>query len=273
MFSFRARRGASYVARMEIAGRRVVLTGASGGLGEAIAEDLARRGAQLVVTARREAELEALAGRTGAEVLVADLTDRGDLERVLDAVRDADIVVANAGIGADLPLEDLTAADVDRSIEVNLRAPILMATEFANARTALRLPGQVVFIGSLSGLAPTPMTRMYNATKFGLRGFALSLREDLVGTGIGVSIVEPGFIRDAGMFADSGIDLPPGVRTKTPAQVAEGVARAIRSDLPEVFVAPVELRLAATFATVAPGLSSRVQRRLGTAEMKSGAAT
>ena len=246
----------------------MLLTGASGGLGEAIARDLAARGADLVVSARREAELEALAAGTGATVLVADLTDRDDLARVLDAVRDVDILVANAGIGADVPIEELTADDVDRSIEVNLRAPILMATEFVNSRLAARLPGQVVFIGSLSGLAPTPMTRMYNATKFGLRGFALSLRDDLTGTGVSASIVEPGFIRDAGMFASSGIELPSGVRTKSPQQVADGVARAIRDDVAEVFVAPLELRLAATFATVAPALSSRIQRRIGTAEMK-----
>ena len=246
----------------------MLLTGASGGLGEAIARDLAARGADLVVSARREAELEALAAGTGATVLVADLTDRDDLARVLDAARDVDILVANAGIGADVPIEELTADDVDRSIEVNLRAPILMATEFVNSRLAARLPGQVVFIGSLSGLAPTPMTRMYNATKFGLRGFALSLRQDLTGTGVSASIVEPGFIRDAGMFASSGIELPSGVRTKSPQQVADGVARAIRDDVAEVFVAPLELRLAATFATVAPALSSRIQRRIGTAEMK-----
>lgn len=246
----------------------MLLTGASGGLGEAIARDLAARGADLVVSARREAELEALAAGTGATVLVADLTDRDDLARVLDAARDVDILVANAGIGADVPIEELTADDVDRSIEVNLRAPILMATEFVNSRLAARLPGQVVFIGSLSGLAPTPMTRMYNATKFGLRGFALSLRDDLTGTGVSASIVEPGFIRDAGMFASSGIELPSGVRTKSPQQVADGVARAIRDDVAEVFVAPLELRLAATFATVAPALSSRIQRRIGTAEMK-----
>jgi short-subunit dehydrogenase len=126
----------------------------------------------------------------------------------------------------------------------------------------------VVFIGSLSGLAPTPDTRMYNATKFGLRGFALSLREDMVDTGVGVSIVEPGFIRDAGMFAASGTQLPSGVRTKSPEDVAAGVLRAIADDVAELFVAPVELRLAATLATVAPALSSRVQQRLGTREIK-----
>lgn len=253
---------------MDIRGRKVLLTGASGGLGEAIAVDLAGRGAHLVVTARRVEQLERLQERTGAEVIVADLTDRGDLDRVVEAARGVDVLIANAGTGNDTPIADMTTDDVDRSIDVNLRAPVLMATAFVNERVARRLPGQVVFIGSLSGLAPTPDTRMYNATKFGLRGFALSLREDLLGTGVGVSIVEPGFIRDAGMFAASGTQLPPGVRTKAPGDVAEGVARAIAEDRAEVFVAPVELRLAATFATVAPALSSRVQQRLGTREIK-----
>ncbi len=258
---------------MDITGRTALLTGASGGLGEAIAVDLAGRGAELVVTARREAELEALSRRTGATVLVADLADQAGLDRVIGAAEQVDILVANAGVGSDVPIGELTPEAVDRSIEVNLRAPILMATAFVNARVRQRLPGQVVFIGSLSGLAPTPMSRMYNATKFGLRGFALSLREDLVGTGVGVSIVEPGFIRDAGMFVDSGVDLPTGVRTKSPEDVAAGVARAIRTDAAEVFVAPVELRLAATFATVAPALSARVQRLIGTADIKAAASS
>lgn len=258
-----------YGSAMEISGRSVLVTGASGGLGSAIVEELARRGARLTVTARRAVELESLAERTGAEVLVADLTDDADLANVCEAAERSDIVIANAGVGDDVPLDEMDAVHVDRSIGVNLRSPILLAASFVNSRVEKRLPGQVVFIGSLSGLAPTPMTRMYNATKFGLRGFALSLREDLVGTGVGVSIVEPGFIRDAGMFANSDIDLPPGVRTKRPSDVAVGVVKAIVDDRAEVFVAPIELRFAATFATVAPVTSSKVQRRIGTADIKS----
>lgn len=258
---------------MDIRGRKVLLTGASGGLGEAIAVGLAAAGAQLTVTGRRVAELESLRDRTGAEVLVADLTDRDDLERVVDAARRVDVLVANAGTGNDIPIAEMTVDDVDRSIDVNLRAPILMAAAFVNARVEQRRPGQAVFIGSLSGLAPTPDTRMYNATKFGLRGFALSLREDLLDTGVGVSIVEPGFIRDAGMFAASGTQLPAGVRTKSPEDVAAGVLRAITDDVAEVFVAPIELRLAATLATVAPALSSRIQQRVGTREIKASGRT
>ncbi|MHB1139836.1 MAG: SDR family NAD(P)-dependent oxidoreductase [Microthrixaceae bacterium] len=252
---------------MEITGRSVVLTGASGGLGAAIAEELAARGARLTITARRAEQLEALSARTGAEVLVADLCDPSGLEQVCAAARAADALVANAGMGSDVALAEMTAAEVDRSIDVNLRGPILMATEFAQAHLDRGAPGQIVFVGSLSGMAASPNTRMYNATKFGLRGFSLSLREDLIGTGIGVSIVEPGFIRDAGMFAESGMSLPKGVRTKTPVEVAHAVAKAIRTNPAEAFVAPIELRLGATLATVAPALSAWVQRRAGAADI------
>ena len=253
---------------MEISGSTVLLTGASGGLGQAIGRALSSAGAHLVVTARNTAQLDALAADTGAEVIVADLCDRTDVERLAARSDGIDILVANAGTGADLLLPDDTPDNIDRVIDVNLRSPMQLATAFAQRKLATGRPAHVVFVGSLSGLAATPNTRLYNATKFGLRGFALSLREDLIGTGIGVSIVEPGFIRDAGMFANSEIALPRGVRTKSPADVARGVINAIEQDRGEVFVAPLELRLSATLATVAPAFSSRVQRAIDTAGMK-----
>lgn len=252
---------------MEIEGRRVLLTGATGGLGTAIAEDLAERGASLVLSGRRTAELDALASRLGGDVLTADLADPEGLDALCDAAAEVDIVVANAGIGSDVSVEASSAEDIDSVIDVNLRGPIHLSTRFAQSLIEQYRTGSVVFIGSLSGLAASPNTRMYNATKFGLRGFALSLREDLSPFGIGVSIVEPGFIREAGMFAASGMELPPGVRTKTAPDVARGVAEAILENRAEVFVAPVELRLAATVATVAPTLSAWVQRRAGAAEI------
>jgi short-subunit dehydrogenase len=109
---------------------------------------------------------------------------------------------------------------------------------------------------------------MYNATKFGLRGFALSFSQELEGTGVGCSLVAPGFIRDAGMFHDGGIELPQGVRTKSPQDVADGVVTAITENPVEVFVAPVELRLASTLATVAPGLSAAIQKKLDVANRR-----
>jgi hypothetical protein len=80
---------------------------------------------------------------------------------------------------------------------------------------------------------------------------------------VGVSVVLPGFIRDAGMFADAGVNLPRGVGTRTPQDVAAGVIRAIDHNRAEVEVAPLGLRLGATFAAVAPGAAATVSRRMG----------
>ena len=103
---------------------------------------------------------------------------------------------------------------------------------------AQRGRGHLVFISSLSGKAATPGSSVYSATKFGLRGFAQGLRGDLRGAGVGVSVVFPGFIRDAGMFAESGTELPAFVGTSTPEDVADGVLRAIERNRGEVDVAP-----------------------------------
>ncbi len=247
---------------MQIRGATALVTGASGGLGQAIARDLAGRGAKLILTARRTATIEALAEELGAEAVTADLTDQADVERLGRLGGDVDLLVANAGTGSDVPLDDVDAAEVDFSIDVNLRSPILLTTAFAQGHLASGRAGHVVLIGSLSGLAPSPGTFLYNATKFGLRGFALSVRQDLHGSDVGLSIVEPGFIRDAGMFHEGGIELPPGVRTCAPEDVALGVVRAIERDQAEVFVAPTELRVASTLATVAPGLTAAVMRKV-----------
>lgn len=251
---------------MEINGRTILVTGASGGLGMAIARDLASRGARLVVSARNVQLLDQLAAEIDAEVVVADLSQRDDVLRLAARAASCDVLVCNAGIGADPALDELDAATIDFSIDVNLRSPIVLANAFAQAKIAAGQPGQIVLVGSLSGLAASPGTRMYNATKFGLRGFALSFRQELDGTGVGCTLVAPGFIRDAGMFADGGVELPPGVRTKSPADVAAGVAKAITKNPTEVFVAPTELRVASTLGTVAPGLSAAVQKRLGVSD-------
>jgi len=253
---------------MQIQGSSIVVTGASGGLGAAIARDLRRRGASLVLSARNVSLLDELAAELDAEVEVADLTNRGDVERLAARAATCDVLVANAGVGDDPKFDDWTTDDIDFSIDVNLRAPIVLSHEFAKAKIAAGKPGQIVLVGSLSGLAASPGTRMYNATKFGLRGFALSFAQELDGTGVGCSLVAPGFIRDAGMFHNGGVELPPGVRTKSPDDVAAGVVTAITKGPIEVFVAPAELRAASTLATVAPALSAAIQRKLDVANRR-----
>lgn len=253
---------------MQIQGSSILITGAAGGLGAATARDLRRRGATLVLSGRNAAALDDLAAELDAEVLLADLTDRADVERVAARAATCDVLVANAGVGDPPGLDAIDEDTIDFVLDVNLRAPIVLSSAYAKARIEAGEPGQIVLVGSLAGLAASPGTRMYNATKFGLRGFALSFAQELDGTGVGCSLVLPGFIRDAGMFHDGDVHLPPGVRTKVPDDVAAGVAKAITDSPLEVYVAPVELRAASTFATVAPGISAFIQRKLNVAERR-----
>jgi short-subunit dehydrogenase len=127
--------------------------------------------------------------------------------------------------------------------------------------------GHIVLISSLSGKSATRGSALYSATKWGVRGFALGLRDDLHEHGIGVSTVFPGFIRDAGMFHDSGAQLPPYLGTRTPGDVADAVVRAIEHDLSEVDVAPLPVRLGSAVQGLVPELAARVQRRLGADEI------
>jgi len=96
-----------------------------------------------------------------------------------------------------------------------------------------------------------------------VRGFALGVREDLRGTGVGASVILPGFISDAGMFADSKVKLPPGLGTKSPDEVASAVVSAVERDRAAVAVAPVGLRLGAQFASAFPSVASKVTRVTG----------
>lgn len=251
---------------MDINGSTILLTGASGGLGKTTARYLAARGASLVISARNEQALDELAAEIGAQVEVADLANRADVERLAARAATCDVLVANAGIGDDPDLNQLTTGDIDQCLEVNLRSPIVLSHEFVKAKATAGHRGQIVLMGSLAGLAATPGTRLYNATKFGLRGFALSFRQEAEPLGVGVSLVTPGFIGDAGMFANGSIDLPPGVRTKTADDVAAAVGRAITRNPTEVFVSPSELRVMSTLSTVAPAVSAFIQRKLGVSD-------
>jgi short-subunit dehydrogenase len=239
-----------------------LVTGATGGLGQAISAALAAQGTQLILSGRREAELESLADSLGGRAVVADLAVRGDVDHLLGEAAAADIAVINAALPATGLLSDLSRGEIDRMLEINLRVPIILAKGLS-AAMAQRGGGQLVFISSLAGKAASPASSMYSATKFGLRGFALALRQDLARHNVGVSVVTPGFIRDAGMFHDSGAKLPPGTGTRTPADVARAVIRTIEEDRAELDVASAPLRIGAAVASLAPGFAARACRRLG----------
>jgi short-subunit dehydrogenase len=244
---------------MELAGRTALLTGATGGLGRAIAIALAERGASVALSGRRAEALQELAAElpgSGHSVLVADLAEPGAAEKLAAEAGEVDLLVANAGLPGAGRMEDFSAEEVKRALRVNLEAPMVLAQALYPAMLA-KGSGHLVFVASLSGKAPSPHSSIYNATKFGLRGFALGLRADLAPQGIGVSIVSPGFIRGAGMFAESGATPPPGLGTATPEAVARGTVKAIEGDKVEVAVAPMQQRFLAHFGLVSPGIAVR----------------
>ncbi|MBJ7329483.1 MAG: SDR family NAD(P)-dependent oxidoreductase [Solirubrobacteraceae bacterium] len=250
---------------MELRDQTVLITGATGGIGHALARACAARGAKLVLTGRKTDVLAELSSELGATTVAVDLGDRDQLA-LLDPYADADVLIANAALPATGRMDELSPEQIDLMLDVNLRAPIMLAQRMIPGMVE-RGRGHLVFMSSLSGKATSPHSSMYNATKFGMRGFAGALREDLRGSGVGVSTVFPGFIRDAGMFVKAreevDIPLPAGVGTRSPDDVAEATLRAIDRNLREVDVAPISVRAGAMIAGVVPELASRFQRRMG----------
>ena len=240
----------------------MLVTGASGGLGRSLVAELGRAGAAVILTGRHAGRLAAGAESGGGRVIVCDLTDADAVARLVDQAGTVDVLIANAAIPASGAVVDLNPTVIDRALDVNLRVPIQLARAVVPGMVA-NGSGHVVFISSLGGLAASPGSAVYNATKFGVRGFSLGLRQDLAGSGVGVSVILPGFIRDAGMFAQSGVTLPRGVGTRSAEQVARATIRAIVRNRAETVVAPVPLALGAYLSGAFPGPAALVQRALG----------
>lgn len=240
--------------------RRVtVVTGASSGIGRAVAEELAARGDALVLAARRVERLERLAFEldpSGARVIAvaADLTQAPDRARVIAAAEAAfgrvDALINNAGATVhkghwwDDP-------DPLRVLRINLEAAIEL-TRLVLPQMRARGSGSLVFIGSVAGRVPTH--GVYSASKFGLRGFALALRRELLGSGVNVSLVSPGFVRTE---FTAGVKLPmPG-----PQGAARAVADVLDRPRREVTV-PAVYALAPLLNGLLPGLADRLVMRV-----------
>jgi short-subunit dehydrogenase len=247
---------------MKPAGSTALVTGATGGLGAAIARELRAAGAELVLSGRRADVLDELARELDARAIVADLSERADVERLARECAGVDVLVANAGLPADGPVLEYTPEQIDRALDVNLRAPVQLARALAEPMAA-RGTGHVVFMSSLSGKVATANSALYSATKYGLRGFSSGLRQDLRGTGVGVSCVFPGPIAEAGMFAETGVKMPPGAGIRSPADVGRAVVRAIERDVAEIGVASVPAKVWTVVGGVAPATMARINHRFG----------
>ncbi len=238
----------------------MLLTGASSGLGPHLARRLRAAGAVLILSARSRDALQALARElVNARVVPADLSRRDDVERLAAESGPVDVLVSNAGVPASGRLDDLSTDEIDRALEVNLRAGIVLSRLLLPAMLE-RGSGQLVFMASMAGHVAGPKTSIYNATKFGLRGFAQALRMELHGSGVGVSLVSPSYVSEAGMWAEAGHKASAMVGEVTPAAVADAVVKVILENRREIQVAPVSAVVGARIGNLFPGMMERVSR-------------
>lgn len=244
-----------------------LVTGASSGIGAASALRLADAGATVVLVGRDAARLDAVATRVGGTSIVADLSAPDGPELVAERAGEVDVLVNNAGIGWCGPFQEMPVADLRRVVEVNLVAPLSL--------TRLLLPGMlergrghVVTVSSIAGCVGVGTEAVYAASKAAVNVFTDSLRYELAGTGVGVSVVVPGVV-DTEFFTRRGVPYP---RTRPrlipPERVADAVALAVERERPEVYV-PAWMRLPSRLRGAAPWVFRLGARRFGPAADRS----
>ena len=253
--------------------RTVLLTGASHGIGPYIARALAAEGMDLVLTARTEDELSAVADEVraigvNATVAAADLTTEEGIDRVAAAAEaaGADVIVNNAGGDPIREFEEMSWSENQRILALNLVAPLALTRRLLPGMLAGRR-GHVVNISAIAGRVGFPHTEVYAAAKDGLIAFTRVLRTDYRDRGVSASSVILGAIRGAGQgqrMADQiGMKLP-AAATAPAEKVARAVVRAIRDDVPELVVMPGPGRLIKALMDLFPSLGPAVNRMSGT---------
>lgn len=262
------RSGQSRRRRSEISldGARALVTGASSGIGAAVAGALAGAGARVAISGRDVAALERVAGGMGsAVVLPGDLLEPDAaaklVARAAQRLGGLDVVVSNAGTGWAGPMSEMTPAEIDALVDLNLRAPLQLARA-ALPHLAASDHGRLVIVGSIAGRLGVAREVVYSATKAGLVGLAGALRAESAGTGVAVSLVTPGVVDTA--FFDRRNRPYERARPRPVAAslVAEAVLECARTGRAEVTV-PGWLSLPVRLQGAFPGLYRLLASRFG----------
>jgi NAD(P)-dependent dehydrogenase (short-subunit alcohol dehydrogenase family) len=242
-------------------GKVILVTGGTGAIGQAVARNLARAGARVVLSGRREEALRSVdlgEGLSPAALIPLDVRDADAWERAVGAVvRDLgalDVLVHNAGTLEVGPLETQSAEQLRAILETNLLGAMLGCRAALPALRASR--GAIVHVASLGGIVPMPFEAAYAASKAGLRQFSLSLRAELSGSGVTVSLVTPDSVDTAQLATELRHDeasLSFANPPLHPDAVGRAVLSALRSGAPEVML-PAAGGLAARIAAAFPRL-------------------
>jgi len=254
-----------------IHGAHALVTGGSRGLGPHIARALAGAGANLTLTARSADLLHQVAGELAGDAtrvhsIAADVCDdearRKLVEEAESTLGPIDILVNNAGIETIVPYTDLPPDRIEAMIRTNLVAPLILSRLVLEGMIE-RGRGHVVMMSSLGGKKGSPYSATYAATKAGLIAWTSGLRIELQGTGVSASVICPGFVSEAGMFAVRTQKAPRVLGTSTPEAVAQAVLRAIQRDVFEIIVNPGPVRAMMVFEHLSPGFARWVLEKTG----------
>lgn len=210
--------------RLRIHGSNIVITGASSGIGAALAAELARRGARVAAISRRA--VRGTAASIQADLGVPEERARA-AEEAVRALGRVDVLINNAGVGIYAPSWKTGMDDMRRMFEVNLFAAVELTQRFV-PRMVERGQGQVVNIASIASKVTLPWFTLYSASKAALEGFTRGLRMELHGTGVGAMLVCPGYVKTAFQASVLGGHPPPKLaHNKKFASTSEAVAKAV----------------------------------------------
>jgi uncharacterized protein len=257
---------------MDLRGKACIVTGASRGLGVHIAEHIARRGGDLALAARSEDDLEKTAERVrmqGVKVVTvaSDVNKKSDLKglvrRTMAEFDHVDVLVNNAGVESVSYFHKQSLNSIESILKTNVISLELL-TRLVVSDMVERKSGHVVNIASMAGKTAVPYNTVYSSSKHAVVGFSLSLREELKGYGVGVSVVSPTFVSDAGMYANQSDRNAPKMATLvSPDDVAAAVISAIEKNKAEVSVTKGVSKFVDVAHAISPTATARIQEAAG----------
>ncbi len=263
----------------DLRGANAILTGGSRGIGPHIARALAREGVNIALAARDEQRLEAVRAEVeqlGVRALSVptDVRLPEDRARLVDRASSElgpiDLLVNNAGVEPSSEFVRLDQPVIEDTISTNLTACLLLMRMVLPGMVE-RHRGHVVNMSSVAGKVPVPYDSVYSATKFALVAITHAVREELRGSGVGISVICPGFVSDVGMFADAvaetGVSVPAIVGTSRPEQVVATVLRTIRDDVAEAIVTPLSGRPLVAVSNLSPTAGMLMMRQVGVVDV------
>jgi short-subunit dehydrogenase len=258
---------------VNLRGKACIVTGASRGLGVHIAEHLARKGADVALAARSAEDLDKVAEHirsfgTRTVTIPTDVNKKTDLKNLVKKTEAelgrVDVLINNAGIESVSNFHEQDLNDIESILKTNVIA-LQLLTRMVAPQMVERRSGHIVNIASVAGMTAVPYNTVYSSSKHAVIGFSLSLREELKPYGVGVSVVSPTFVSDAGMFASGRPeqDAPKVATLVTPDDVGAAVVKAIERNKPEVAVTKGLSKIVDVAQAISPSVTARIQEASG----------